>query len=608
MKIGLVRCSVFTVRMGLVAGLIMQTSCSINGAKPVFPRQDNVYSSKSKLLPNNKASAKKRQLSVNAVREENLSEVKVFLIGENGKGLSSNLSGITTVRIKKSDSPVWDAPITISNQNIPPDFAGTLAYSFYLGTNDKAAVGIYVPVGFSVLKKIQDEQDCNWEQTGVPYSKRGYELYASAFSDQFSEDTLFVGGSDAGTKCLAFMLVDSTREYKIYGKVAPNLFGNYHENAFSSAMGLRNIPNNKTTTLKSSNSNDSEVSIEVSNTLGGMIQSLYLKKNASQEPIQLIQNIDAADSGIQWSAILNGVVFSDTSQHTIQTLLFNQVIGADPTWMWGMEMPLLKNSSSSLTTKENIWVPHYAETNTDQPVANQWDKKSFTPISPIFRPQALHLFDGRVEDVSLKNIILSNGHSISRVSTTFHSRTHLFQPFSANFSKKVCCSSFVRLEWMAFRRDVLVSHNAVIYYGDATGTHRIGKLDEQWEQNNSRCFNSNNQTKIYARPCGIKRLFSTNSISIVLDPETTAEQVVSIHLPNFIPFESLVEFTTASSHNNDATPKKNWTNSTFLLSPKFFNAGTESFQFTKNYDVSDTIQISIGSNADLKKINPSLGY
>jgi hypothetical protein len=309
--------------------------------------------------------------------------------------------------------------------------------------------------------------NCDWDESGnVPFNSSLYSVYESAKNDEVhsnSEDnvnyraTLIKKFTTGQTTCLAFMLKPYFPNYSTYAKLKADSLGNfapqktYYEWPFSSAMGLNQIKNNKVTSLSSTDSNG-QVKVDISHTLGGLIQGLSIRQKNSTQWTQIVKNLDPADSAFQWSMRLIDPVYIDGPKIGIvdhKEVTFNQAVGANPYWMWGMEMPLVLKpgvSSTLLHSKDNLWVPFYSDIYGAQKVNNQWNKTQFSPRSPLFLPQAVHLFDGRIEEISLTPIA-AGSNTVSRLTHSLKVRTHVNGKFSAKA---------ILFEWLALKRSALL--------------------------------------------------------------------------------------------------------------------------------------------------------
>ena len=548
--------------------------------------------------------------------------IKVFLIDDHGQALTPSVPGMVSYRSQPggNGSPPaaapWSTPVTLSNQRTVPDFTTRLAGTINnVGPSDLVELGVYPPLGYTVQIIQQFTSNCDWATTFVPYGNQ-YQYYADSYHYQYgATSTLTVPGPASGSTCIAFKFIDDSTTLGAFEKL-DTTYGKYAQSAFSSAMGVDNIPNNIVSTLSSSNTNNSAVSIQVSTTVGGVIQTLNLQKDSTHPVIQLINNNDIADSGMQWTTLVRGVTLPSTMTHgttapsILSGLAVNQAVGADPTWMWGMAVPLVAYSPPStvgmaLQSPTALWTPLYTDSNTDQAVADQNSTTTFSPRSPLYAPQSLHLFDGRVDDVSISQVSVAGGHTISQINSSFHSRSHMLSPFTAANTSPL--GSLVRLEWISLNRDALVTHNAQVYYAQNGVRTLIGSLSVSSQNAPTGSWNPKSCASASGTiPCGgsfpISSTNPASSVSIVLDPMTPLEQVVSIHLPDFASFAASLSF----------TPRiVGLSNSTLLIPVIFYDVSKSASGNTEvvdaSYDVVDSIQVSIGSNSDLQAVNPGMG-
>lgn len=533
---------------------------------------------------------------------------RVFLIDSTGQPLTVKTAAILTFRKQLKGKRTWEAPQTISNRNAPKDFSGAMVLDLDLTDSQQVALGVYLPVGYRVYRWTSSCPEIERLHPPPLDDPQLVQISANPILGESVTDDFLKIEPQKDEQCFAFIFDDQSKSYSAFAKKNPDRHGIYHENAFSSAMGVNNVPRNQTIPLQLNTKSHYSVRAEISPRIGGVIQSLSLKKNENSPEIQLIKNDDIADSGMQWNMILNGVSV-EGSQQRFRSLLYNQAIGADPYWMWGLEMPMEKasNGSQQIAAKADRWVPLFSDLNRLQGVDPQWDATQFHPQSPLFTTNSVHLFDGRVEEVSLART--TKGQT-ARITSRFRVRSHLLKgqilaaPTAAD---QVCCHSATRYEWIALRRDELMKHQTQFYYTDDDGqVHSVGSLDEQWLENSPSCLPMPTSQIPVSAPCGKMRLNKIKALSMVIDPGTREEQVVAFHLPADELFDGSVEFTSKNVHDLKVMPGKYWTNSTLLIMLRFESTGMKKITIPADFDVTDSFQISIGDRQLLKDLSHPL--
>lgn len=555
-----------------------------------------------------------------ASRAADRGQIRIFVVDEGGRALPATVPEIVSVRVKREESPEWEPPHTVSNQNEPADITNRLALAVDLARGDEAAVGVYLPTGFEILKMAKDVPDCAWQNgsSPVPNDGRLYSLYAPSHPlDGKARQTLIMHGAANGVVCVTFMLRRDPH-YSAFAKDDSRKYGVYWEKPWSSLVGLWNVRPDKIVSLTKSSSH-TEVQLDVSETVGATIVHFFIgAPGRPHDPsrIQLIKSADAADSGLQWSAITRGIEYDSVWENAN----FNQAVGADPTWMWGLEVPLeyVENrpDATVLKTPDNVWVPIFSDSWELEHVDNQWDKSQFSPRSPLFEPLSLRIFDGRTEEISLKNIPVPNGDSISQVIDNFHIRSHLQFPIRMKFYRGIL--------WSAFNTEGPfggLAHRVQIYLVTADGSSRflgtdpgLGSLEQPWPitgPEGSRRRGHCGETGCQANFDNLRR------VVLVYDHCSTGrcgtpEQVVSMHLPNSAPFSAQVKFTRKGPR---ASPALGVYLTYALTGKPLGEAGPEPPPFIlppgfNNGDggMGDTVVFSIGTNADLNSLAVPLGH
>ena len=546
-------------------------------------------------------------------------QIRVFLIDQDGAAVPRAVPGIVSVRMIHSGMPKWLPPRTVSNQNAPPDFDGRLAQTIDAGPDDRVAIGVYDPTGYRVLKLAHDERDCAWQAGAGPIPKERslYEEQAGSHVSAGPADTLEIAGPASGVLCVTFML-EKDPAYAQFGKVDVEKYGTYHENAWSSAIGLQNVRPDKITTLRRASSN-SAIQLDVSETIGAEIVHFFIsdpERPNDPSRIQLIKSNDAGDSGLQWSAVMTGVNFGTIKDAALGV---DQVVGADPTWMWGMEMPLVQTENNAvaaiLATPPGVWVPNYTARENVHPIVNQWDPLSFTPHSPLFRPNSVRLFDARAEQIGVRIVPAPAGGTIANVISDIHVRSHLLFPIAMKFYRA--------FEWEAYNRDGPgggLAHHMQMYVVKPSGEslflgqdRTASSLEQAWPIPPS--FGRRLGKECTPEHCD--ELFQQlNRVVLVFDPCPNApcarrEQVVSIHLPSLAPFSAETNFSAA---DRDARPPRNSGFGVFMnFDVKGSRTGDTSVTIGPDYNngpdgKGDSIIYSVGRNEDLNSMTPKLGY
>lgn len=299
--------------------------------------------------------------------------------------------------------------------------------------------------------------------------------------------------------CLYFKYHDVSN-YSEFGKL-----DQYHQNGSSDRV--RNFASTELELLEFPQSvsptQEPQVSIEVAKKYGATLQHLFISDHTGNNRIQIINNTHPTDSGIQWSALIKGVkspyeyqgneerdvsvsscninlgptsscpypLFSEWKNHQDQTTIsdlakriafvaYNQAVGGDSTWMWGMEDPVektidLKKNKISLKTPPGIWIPLFTDFITTIP--GRSNAQEFRPRGPFYLPLGMRLLDARTQELSLSKITVpTDGSLISRVTINYLVRAH------QNTSNEI--GYYKTLLWGSFNRKVATEKKLKIYF------------------------------------------------------------------------------------------------------------------------------------------------
>jgi hypothetical protein len=306
------------------------------------------------------------------------------------------------------------------------------------GADYQSYIGIYLPAGYSAKYRLHFAQTSNGVCNRSPLSSTDPWIhYDTARPSAQNLHMLQLGQaalSQLPAKHCLYIQWQIAKDESYPGKIL-DLF----ERPFAAANGIENMPATQELVGQGSGRDAAWISYEVAGYEGNVGRSLKIR-TGDRQPISILHNIGApTDDGMVWGIAAQGAtglyepgtgspdkIDFGASQFCGHSSV-GSVLGGT---QWGMQVPVVRRGQT-LTMDDHRCAesPCYVPMYTDFTSATSESRMGTTPFA---FPRSAHPFDARIDEISVMNVLHSDGSPgpVEKLTVAFKYRAHL--PFQAD--------------------------------------------------------------------------------------------------------------------------------------------------------------------------------